>query len=226
MILAAGDPDAPEGRAALEELCTAYWYPLYAYARRKGSSEDDASETTQAFFTTLLETNLVAKADQERGRFRAFLFTSFKHFLANERRAERAQKRGGGTHRFSIDALEAERRYAVEPIDDLTPERIFERRWALTLIDRTLSELRAEYVAKNKGELFERLEPCLVGGQVDRYATLADELGLSVSNIKISAHRLRQRFQQRLRQTVADTADGAEVGGELRHLATTVDALC
>jgi len=224
-VVATAREPTPEGRRALELLCEAYWYPLYAFARRKGASEHDASEQTQAFFADLLERDLIARADPQRGRFRAFLFQSFSNFLANSRRAEAAEKRGGRATTFSFDAGRAEERYAREPASDLTPERIFERRWAFTVLEQALGELRREYEAKGKGALFERLEPCLLGDSLARYDVLAAELELSVSNVKISVHRLRQRFRDRLRRSVADTVDLMELPGELRHLRETVNGI-
>lgn len=224
-VVAAAQESSPAGRRALAELCGAYWYPLYAFARRRGASEHDASEQTQAFFADLLERDLIARADPARGRFRSFLFASFRNFLANWRRAERAEKRGGLATTFSIDAGAAEERYLREPQSDLTPERIFERRWAFTVLEHALGELRREYETKGKGALFERLKPCLLGDSLGPYDALAAELQLSVSNVKITVHRLRQRFRDRLRRAVADTVDLLELPSELDHLRETVNAI-
>ncbi|MBC8874982.1 MAG: sigma-70 family RNA polymerase sigma factor, partial [Planctomycetes bacterium] len=147
LVIAAGQRESPESAAALVTLCTTYWYPLYAFVRRQGYRTEDAQDLTQAFFAKLLEKNYISEADQQRGRFRSFLLASLKHFLANERDYARAQKRGGGRPVISLDFESAESRYCHEPADTMTPERLFERRWALTLLDRVLSRLYDEYAA-------------------------------------------------------------------------------
>src|SRR5688572_25716733 len=157
LILLAGHGSAPGARQALEKLCAAYWYPLYAYIRRQGYDPHNAEDLTQGFFAWLLESGQLQVADPERGKFRSFLLIRLKHFLSDERKKDRAQKRGGGRSPISMDTLTAERRYGLEPVTELPPEQIFDRRWALTLLDQTVARLREEYVAAGRAELFEQL---------------------------------------------------------------------
>lgn len=225
VVLAARE-DTPEGRKALADLCESYWYPLYAFARRRGASEHDACEQTQGFFADLLAKDLVSKADPTRGRFRSFVFTSFKNYLSNQARAARAIKRGGEVRVVSFEAGEAEERYRREPATDLTPERLFERRWALTLLEQVLASLREDYRRKGKSELFERIEPSLLGEKGERYAEIAADLGMPVGTIKINVHRLRQRFRERLRQAIADTVRPEDFVDELRHFVEVISSTC
>jgi RNA polymerase sigma-70 factor (ECF subfamily) len=219
VVVAAGH-DTAGGRESLAGLCQSYWLPLYAYVRRRGYSPEDAQDLTQAFFTRLLEKNWVAAADQARGRFRSFLLAAMKHFLADEWDRERAQKRGGGVASLPLEFATAEAQYAREPADADTPDRIFERRWALTLLDHVLARLRAEYVRDGKGPLFEALHPCLVGERTAQpYADLAGTLGSSEAAIKSAVHRLRQRYRHLLREEIASTIDRDDrIDDELRHL--------
>jgi len=223
MVLCAGDVGAPSRAQALSELCATYWYPLYAFLRRDGCDEAQACDLTQGFFAEVLEKNVIGEADPERGRFRAFLFTALRHYAHKERRKERAEKRGGKSTILSIDAAQAEARYALEPVDSLTPERIFERRWAMTVVGRALEEVRAESVAKGKGERFDRLCPCLTGSHPQTYAELAAELGISEGSVKVSVHRLRQRFKRRLTEAIAHTvSEPGELQLELKHLVEVI----
>ena len=219
VVLAAGH-DTAGGRESLAGLCQSYWLPLYAYVRRRGYSPEDAQDLTQAFFTRLLEKHWIAGADQARGRFRSFLLAAMKHFLADEWDRERAQKRGGGVALLPLEFATAEAQYAREPADAETPDRIFERRWALTLLEHVLARLRAEYVRDGKGPLFEALHPCLVGERTAQpYADLAGTLGSSEAAIKSAVHRLRQRYRRLLREEIASTIDGDDrIDDELRHL--------
>ncbi|MGH7992087.1 MAG: RNA polymerase sigma factor, partial [Limisphaerales bacterium] len=197
-----------------------YWYPLYAYVRRRGHSPEDAQDSTQAFFALLLERNWVGQADQQKGRFRSFLLSAMNHFLADEWDKARAQKRGGGLAPLPLEFDVAETRYSHEPADNVTPEHSYERRWALTLLDTVLHRLQSEYEQEGRGELFAVLHPCLVGERSSQpYAELAPKLGVSEGTVKSAVHRLRQRYRQLLRDEIAQTvAEPGEVDEELRHL--------
>ncbi len=220
MVLTAGGGDTTGARHALEKLCQTYWYPLYAYVRRRGFSPPDAEDLTQEFFARFLEHDWVASADREKGRFRTFLLSAMTHFLANEWDKARAQKRGGGVPLLPLELGTAETRYCREPADSVTPEQHFERRWALALLETATSRLGAEYKEEGKGELFAALNPCLVGDRATQpYEELAKKLGLSEAAVKSAVHRLRQRYRQLLREEIAHTvASAAEVDEELRHL--------
>ena len=216
---AAGQPSADAERA-LAELCAGYWYPLYAYVRRRGSSPDDARDLTQAFFARLLEKGGLRAADPARGRFRSFLLTSMKHFLTSEWRRQTAEKRGGDVELLSIDYQDAEHRYQVEPGHDLTPEAIYERRWALGVLDRAVTDLGADYHRRGQGELFDALRVFL-GHDPARlpYAELSERLGQGEGALRTAASRLRARWRDRLRELVAETVrDGDSVEDELRSL--------
>lgn len=217
--------DSTRGADALARLCETYWYPLYAFVRRQGHSPHDAQDLTQAFFARLLEKNWLAGVDPAKGRFRSFLLASLKHFLANEWDKSRALKRGGGAHQFvALDAATAESRYALEPVDNTTADRLYERRWALTLLDSTLARLRDEMTADGKARLFEELKFSLTGTGGDQsYAELAARLGLSEGAIKVAVHRLRQRYREVLRAQIAETvAAPDEVEAELRQIFTAL----
>ena len=220
VVLTAGRTDTTRARGALERLCQTYWYPLYAYVRRRGYSPEDAQDLTQEFFARLLEHNWIGRADQQRGRFRSFLLSAMNHFLADEWDKARAQKRGGGIAPVPLQFDAAETRYSHEPADPVTPEQNYERRWALTLLDEVLRRLRTEYEQEGRGELFAALHPCLVGDRSSQpYAELAVKLGISEGTVKSTVHRLRQRYRQLLRDEIAQTvAEPGEVDEELRHL--------
>jgi RNA polymerase sigma-70 factor (ECF subfamily) len=224
VVLAAGTPDAPGARAALETLCGAYWYPLYAYARRRGQDRESAADRVQSFFAELLEKNRVARANPDRGRFRAFLLVAFRRHLTREREHDRAQKRGGGRAPLPLDFETGERRYSREPGHDETPERLFDRRFALTLLERVLRAVRREMEAEGKGASFEALKPAIGGaGELPPYAELAARLGLSEGGVKSAVRRLRTRYRERLRAEIAETVSSpAEVDAEIAHL---IDAL-
>jgi RNA polymerase sigma-70 factor (ECF subfamily) len=221
VVLAAGRQESTGSQRALSDLCEWYWYPLYCYVRRRGYSTHDAQDITQAFFAQLLEKSFFADdVHQERGRFRAFLLAALKHFMANERDRARAKKRGGGQTHVAWDFGDAEDRYEREPADGLTPEKIYERRCAVVLVERALDRLRADYARAGKGDLFERIKGVLTGedGTSD-YADVARDLGTTAGAIKVAAHRLRKRFRHCLREEVAQTvADPSEVEAELRDL--------
>jgi RNA polymerase sigma factor (sigma-70 family) len=220
VVLTAQRDDSTRAFEALSSLCRAYWYPLYAFVRRKGHPPQDAQDLTQEFFARLLEKNWLADVSRERGRFRSFLLAAMKHFLANEWDKARAQKRGGGQAFITLDAASAETRYALEPADNATPERIFERRWAMTLLDQVLARLRDEFSSAGKGELFEGLKATLTGGRNSQpYAELGAQLGLSEGAVKVAVHRLRLRYRELLREEISNTVGSeADVEEELRHL--------
>jgi RNA polymerase sigma-70 factor (ECF subfamily) len=219
VVLAAGE-GKPRAHEALSELCQIYWVPLYTYLRHKGHQPAEAEDIVQSFFARLIEKAALAAANPNRGRFRSFLITSLQHFVANRRDYELAQKRGGGVKTFNLDFNAAEEAYHREPWTDLTPEKIFDRRWALDLLQRVMTELQQDYARSGKSDLFEHLRPCLTGsGQPDGYADIARELHLSPDAAKMAASRLRRRYRELLRRTIADTvASPEEVDDEIRHL--------
>jgi RNA polymerase sigma factor (sigma-70 family) len=222
LVLAAGDPQRKEARSALVFLCENYWYPLYAYLRRRGYPPDQAQDLTQEFFTRVLEGRYLDRADPEKGCFRAFLLTSLKFFVADEADRNRARKRGGRAL-VPLELSSGEERYQREPAHDETPERIFERRWALAVLDRVLERLRKEFVQHGRAEHFERLKVFLLGQSEAPYAALAREMNTSEGALKVAIHRLRKRYRELFRQEIADTvADRAEVESELRHLAAVL----
>jgi RNA polymerase sigma-70 factor (ECF subfamily) len=220
LVVAASGEEQLSAQHALETLCASYWYPLYAYIRRLGYREAEAEDLTQGFFAMLLARRDLAKADPARGRFRTFLLTALKHFLANQLERERALKRGGNRQLLSLDFPSAEDRYANEPMAGTTPDRLFDRQWALELLDRVGSILRAEYAEAGKDTLYRRLSAVMTEGTTDAtYASLAAELGMSVGAVKVAAHRLRKRFGQRLRAEIAQTVAAPEdVEAEIRDL--------
>jgi RNA polymerase sigma-70 factor (ECF subfamily) len=211
IVLAARDPVQPHSREALSALCLTYWYPLYAFVRRRGHDAEEARDLTQAFFLRLLEKDYLRVVDRARGKFRSFLLAAFEHFLHNEYDRARAQKRGGGRKLLSLDFTVAEDRYAVEPAHSKTPDKLFERRWALTLLDCVLARLEQEWKDAGKQEVFERLRPCLLDEpQSLPYATLAEELNISPAAVKMAAHRLRKRYRALLREEIARTVENPE----------------
>ena len=219
VVLTAGRSDTTRARAALENLCRTYWPPLYAYVRRRGHPAADAQDLTQAFFARLLERNAVGEVAPGKGRFRSFLLASLNHFLADEWDKARAQKRGGGQV-ISLDWQSAETRLGELPAEQFTPEKAYERRWALTLLEQVYRRLEEEYRAADKAPLFAALRVALAGkSDAAPYAELAKQLGLSEGAVKVAVHRLRQRYRVLLRNTIADTVSGPdEVEDELRHL--------
>lgn len=218
VVLAAGKTATPEAADALERLATSYWYPLYAYARRRGHGEEEAKDLTQGFFAMLFERRDIATADPTRGRFRAFLLTAMRNYLAGERARAGALKRGGGARILSIDG-EADTRYALEPTDDSTPESHFERAWAHSVLDRTLDRLRAEYASRDRAHVFEALKDTMLGAGDVPYTALATQLDSTEGAIKVEVHRIRSRYRRALRAEIADTlSDPSQVEEEMRHL--------
>ena len=220
VVRAALGGESPEVRAAMSELCGTYWYPLYAFARRKGLDPESAGDLVQGFFARLLETRGLDAVDAGKGKFRSFLMASCAHHLANRRDHDRALKRGGGRAPIPIDRLDGERRYLREPSHEMTAERLFERRWALTLLEGVLDRLEAEMAALGKATTFEALRPALIGS-ADRapHAEVADALGLSAEAARAAASRLRRRYRELLREEVAATiGDPSEVDDEIRSL--------
>jgi RNA polymerase sigma factor (sigma-70 family) len=219
MIAAAGSPDSPGHRQALEALCRTYWFPLYAYLRRQGCDSQQAQDYTQGFFASLLERQALQRADPSVGRFRSFLLASLKHFVADERDHAQAKKRGGGKC-FPLDIADAETRYSLEPADNLSPERLFMRSWALTVLREALAQLKAECVEAGKGHLFEHLKTRLQADETPAgYSDIAAELGMTEPAVRVAVHRLRQRYGQLVRRQIAQTvADPREVDEELREL--------
>jgi RNA polymerase sigma factor (sigma-70 family) len=222
LVVAAGDPRRKEARSALVSLCENYWYPLYAYLRRRGYPADQAQDLTQEFFIRVLEGRYLDRASPEKGRFRSFLLTSLKFFVADEEDRQRAQKRGGGMV-VPLEFSSGEERFQREPSHDETPERIFERRWALSVLDRVVDRLRSEFVHHGRPEHFERLKVFLLGQSDAPYAVLAREMNTSEGALKVAIHRLRKRYRELFRQEIGDTvADPAEVESELRFLAAVL----
>lgn len=219
VVLAARDKDSPQSAEALEELCRAYWYPLYAFVRRQGHSPHDAQDLTQEFFARLLRKDYLQVVAREKGRFRSFLLVALRRFLLNEWDRNCAQKRGGGQTLVSLDTSMAESRYQTEPSPALSPDRIYERRWALTLLDRTLARLRQEFTRLGKSQEFDRLKACLAAdrGGID-YASAATDLGLSEGAARVATHRLRKRFRELFREEIAHTVSVEELEDEIRHL--------
>jgi RNA polymerase sigma factor (sigma-70 family) len=220
VVLAARDPDSPRRDSALETLCQAYWYPLYAYVRRVGHPPHDAQDLTQEFFARLLARDYLRAADPEKGRFRSFLLIALRRFLANEWDRARAQKRGGGRANLPLDLAESESRYTLEPASEDSADRLYERRWALTLVERAMSRLRAEHESAGRIAEFEALKIALTAGRGGvPYAELSRTLRQSEGAVRVAVHRLRRRFRDLFREEVAATvADPADTDSELTQL--------
>jgi len=221
LVLAARQGSTPEAHEALSTLCQLYWSPLYAFIRRQGHGPEEAHDLAQGFFTRMLEKNQLVIADRQRGRFRSWLLASLQHYLSNAHDAERALKRGGGQELLSLDSVAAENEYRIlEPAHDVTPERLFERQWALALLERVLATLREEYLRTGKGALFDMLKAMLQGEVGESsYQELAAGLGCSPGALKVAAHRLRRRYRELLREEIAQTVESPEeIDDELRNL--------
>ena len=210
---------------ALASLCETYWYPIYAYIRRQGYAAEEARDLTQEFFVRVVERHSLRGANPVQGRFRAFLLGSVRHFLSNERRSDRALKRGGGRRPLAFELDSAEGRYQIERRDELTPEKLFDRRWAMRLLDRALTRVRDKHLASGKPEVFDRLKEFLTGdGSGEPHAEIARALGVTVGSVKVSIHRLRRQFREALVAEIAQTlTDPSDVDEEIRHL---LDAIC
>ncbi len=219
-MLAAGQRHTPQSNGALEELCRAYWFPLYAYVRRRGHSKQDAEDLVQAFFARLLEKNFLANLASERGKFRAFLLAALKHFLANEWDKSQAQKRGGGAAHFSLDWQTADTKFQVAATSEPSPDKAFDREWALALLAKVIERLQKECAADGKGKLFEQLKTFLMAGGGDSaQAEVAKSLGMEEGAVRVAIHRLRKRYRALLRDEIAHTlSDDAMVEAEMQAL--------
>jgi RNA polymerase sigma-70 factor (ECF subfamily) len=220
VVLSASQKDSAHAAEALETLCRTYWYPLYAFVRRKGHSPHDAQDLTQAFFARLLEKNYVAQADRQRGRFRTYLLAALTHFLADEWDKAQRLKRGGDLEIISFDAASAEERYRLEPIDQLDAAKLYERRWVTTLFDKVLARLEQEFRDSGKGKLFDQLKGSLLAEEAGlSYAEVGARLSLTESTVKQTMHRMRRRYRELFREEIAQTVAGpGEVEDELKHL--------
>ena len=219
-VVLAARGESADAQEALEKLCRVYWYPLYAFVRRQGRSPEDAEDLIQGFFARLLQRKDLETVQRERGRFRSYLLVSLKHFLINEQYRARTEKRGGGRPLIALDEVLAEKKFAQEPVDKSTPEKIFERRWAVALLDKVLERLREEYEATGRLRLFESLRWFLSDEPAEQsQAQIGAELGLSTGAVKQAVRRLRQRYRELLHEEVANTvATAADIDDEVRHL--------
>lgn len=220
VVLNAQDPASPEAKDALEKLCGTYWYPLYVFVRRQGYDDATAKDLTQGFFAKLLEKNYLADVRPENWKFRTFLLVALKHFISDEWDKARALKRGGDRIIVSLDETTGEDRYRHEPVDLMDAEKLFDRRWVMTLLERARARLEEEYRLADKAVLYERLQIFDSGDHdIPSYAEVAPELGLSESGLRTAVHRMRQRHRELVREEVAQTVNSpAEVDEEIRHL--------
>ena len=220
VVIAAGQGDSEPKREALEKLCRRYWYPLHVFVRRLGYRPHDAEDLVQGFFAVCLEKNYLGVADQSKGRFRSFLLVALKRYLANARNKALTRKRGGAQVHVSLDALTAEQRYALEPADRLSPDKLYERRWALTLLDQVIARLQSEQAAAGRGAVFEQLKEFLTSpDRGSPYSELAARLGLSEGAVKVAIHRLRRRYRELLEEEIAHTVSAPDqIQEERRHL--------
>lgn len=219
-MLAAGHASSPDCQEALEMLCRTYWHPLYFFLRRKGSSPEVAEDQTQSFFTHMLDKQDFGLADPERGKFRSFLLASLQHFVANEHRRAQAQKRGGGAQHLSLDFESAEGRYIQQPSHELSPEKLFERYWAITILDRTIAALKAQWNESDKEKQFDLLSQHLVKGDAQvTYAETGTALGMTEGAVKTAVYRLRKRYREILLEQIAQTvAREDQIEQEVRDL--------
>lgn len=220
MVLSAGRKSSPHSERALAELCQTYWYPLYAFVRRQGKTKEDAEDLVQAFFARFLEKNYLEGLAAERGKFRAFLLAALKHFLANEWDRAQAQKRGGGAEHLSLNWQDADERFHLDPPDPTNPERLFDREWALALLDRVIARLAAECARDGKADLFTQAKGFLtVSSAAIPYGEAAKRLGMDEGALRVAVHRLRKRYRELLRDEIAQTlAEPGQVDDELRSL--------
>jgi RNA polymerase sigma factor (sigma-70 family) len=225
VLSAARDHWSAHAAEAMAELCRLYWYPLYAFVRRRGFETHEAEDLTQEFFSRLLSKNYLTSVGPEKGKFRSFLLASLQHFLTNEWDRTQAQKRGGGRTIVSLDGLTTESRYLLEPFDRQTPEKLFERQWALTVLDRVLTRLETQWNDDGKTVLFQRLKGCLVGSEAAGYAEIGAPLGMTAAAVKVAVHRLRRRYRELLREEIGHTVSSPEeIDEELRYLLACVRA--
>ncbi len=225
VLAAAGNSEDAQCREALARLCQVYWYPLYAFVRRQGHGPHDAQDLTQEFFLRLLDKDYLGDVDRSKGKFRSFLLAALKHFLSKQWARAKTLKRGGGRPLLALDAFGADDRFRREPEDNATPERLFERRWALTLLDQVLTRLCEEYEAAGKREIFEQLQGCLTRDRDSLpYTELAARLEMTEAAVKVAVHRLRRRYRGVLRDEIAQTlADPAEIDDEIRQLFSALE---
>jgi DNA-directed RNA polymerase specialized sigma24 family protein len=224
LVLAAGRPNSAHATQALEELCRAYWYPLYAYVRRQGHSKEDSEDLVQGFFSRFLDKNYLATLSRDKGKFRAFLLASLKHYLANEWDRAHRLKRGGHLTILPLDWADAETRYGIDPADQLTPDKLYDRAWAVTVLERVLIRLRQETAAEGKSALFEAAKSFLsLGKDAGPYSLTAASLGMSESALRVAVHRLRRRYRELLRDEIAHTlSDPRQLEEEFRSLLQAV----
>ena len=222
-MVAAADSKSPDAKSALASLCETYWFPVYAFIRRSGHPHEAAQDLTQGFFTKVLEKNYFKDAKKERGRFRSFLLTSVRHYLSNQRDWDNAAKRGGGAPHLSMEFDDGDRKYQIEPVEDETPERIYERRWALAALDAAITRVSGKYEGAGRRKLFDKLRPFLTGDDPQSYATLASDLKMTEGSLRVAVYRLRQQFAECLREVIGETVEEQEeVADELRHLMAVV----
>jgi RNA polymerase sigma factor (sigma-70 family) len=219
-VLAAGKRSTPQSDLALEQLCKTYWFPLYAYVRRHGHTKEDAEDLTQEFFARFLGKNYLAGLSAERGRFRAFLLASLKHFLANEWDKSQRQKRGGNITHLSLDWQTADTQFQVAATNEPSPDKAFDREWAVTLLAKVIERLQAECETEGRGKQFAELKIFLTVGKGElSHAEAAQKLGMDETAVRVAVHRLRKRYRQLLRDEIAQTlADAADVNEEMRAL--------
>jgi DNA-directed RNA polymerase specialized sigma24 family protein len=226
-VLAAGRGGSPQADVALEELCRTYWYPLYAFVRRQGHSREDAEDLTQGFFARLLEKNYLEGVTSDKGKFRSFLLVAFKRFLANEWDRANRQKRGGGLLPLSLDWQDADTRYQINPAHNLSPDKLYDRAWAVTLLERVIIRLRDESRVEGKAMLYEQLRPFLMVGKSDiPYAQAAVALDLTEGAVRVAVHRFRRRYRELLREEIAQTlSDPAQADEEMQALFSALVAV-
>lgn len=205
MVVDAGDQQSSESREALEQLCQSYWYPLYAFIRRKGHSHTDAEELTQGFFAHLLDRDRLQLADREKGRFRSFLLRALENFMIQDWRKRTAQKRGGDVRFHGIDFEDGERRYSLEPSEELTAEKLFDRKWAIQILEQVIQNLESYYSGRGKQDLFDALKPHLIREDTGTMREIADELSMNEIAVKVAAHRMRQKYRSLLYELISQT---------------------
>jgi len=223
--MSAGHRSSPDSRSALESLCETYWYPLYAYVRRRVPDVNEAHDLTQAFFAQLLEKNYVGSATPRRGRFRAFLLTAFKHVLSKQWEKAKAQKRGGGRAPIPLDFESADSRIRIEPASGLTAEQFYDQQWAIALVGQILKQLEVEFEQSGKSKLFEELKGFIIGDHSGKtYGDVAEKLNMTEAAAKKAGSRMRRRYRELLRREIAQTVEGpSEVDDEIRNLFTTLE---